>query len=365
MLPVVSKPNRNTSVGNGYSLGSSTLYETGRTKQKAPYNIPTGYKRLQGSVDEYLVVGRPAGSKSDILAFTDHTADQYGVWANNSAYEKFRDAVQSDAMAYVNIHERDQTINSALKRFSQLYLFTLALLRRSPRQAAQALGVNPSRVPKGVWRRTKLGAKGLGSTWLEWHFGWDPLIKDIATTVNILNQAPIYHAVRVKGRRIQNTEVSVMKSAYNDTYLTREISVRTTCGAFIQTSSYNRSVATQLGLTNPLAIAWELVPYSFVVDWFANVGTYLQSFTDFDGLSVTKPFTSTVAHERVTYVMVSRNFVNGKLVEVGRCYQKASAFQVARVASLPAVKLGFRPPRRIGGVRGFTAIALLLNLMRK
>lgn len=365
MLPVVSKPDLIYSVGNGYSLGSYYHVERGRTKQKAPFNIPTSYKKLLGVVDKYLVIGQPAGVKSDILAFTDHTVDHYGSWANNSAYEKIRDAVQSDAMAYVNYHERQQTINSALRRYSQLYLFTLALLRRSPRQAARALGVNPARVPKGVWRRTRSGAKGLGSTWLEWHFGWDPLIKDIATTVNILNQAPIYHAVRVKGRRISNTEVSVKKSTYNDTYLTRQISVRTTCGAFIQTSSYNRSVATQLGLTNPLAIAWELVPYSFVVDWFANVGTYLQSFTDFDGLSITKPYTSTVAHEVVSYSMVSRNFVNGKFIEVGRVHQSARAFQVTRTTSLPTVKLGFRPPRRLGEVRGFTAIALLLNLMRK
>jgi hypothetical protein len=32
-----------------------------------------------------------------------------------------------------------------------------------------------------------------------------------------------------------------------------------------------------LGLTNPLAIAWELVPFSFVLDWLVPVGTWLQS----------------------------------------------------------------------------------------
>jgi hypothetical protein len=29
---------------------------------------------------------------------------------------------------------------------------------------------------------------------------------------------------------------------------------------------------------NPLAIAWELVPFSFVVDWFVGVGSYLDSW---------------------------------------------------------------------------------------
>jgi len=32
-----------------------------------------------------------------------------------------------------------------------------------------------------------------------------------------------------------------------------------------------------LGITNPLLIGWELVPFSFVVDWFLPVGNWLES----------------------------------------------------------------------------------------
>jgi hypothetical protein len=32
-----------------------------------------------------------------------------------------------------------------------------------------------------------------------------------------------------------------------------------------------------LGLTDPLSVAWELIPYSFVVDWFVPIGTYLDN----------------------------------------------------------------------------------------
>jgi hypothetical protein len=31
-----------------------------------------------------------------------------------------------------------------------------------------------------------------------------------------------------------------------------------------------------LGIFNPLLIGWELVPFSFVVDWFIPVGSYLE-----------------------------------------------------------------------------------------
>jgi hypothetical protein len=34
-----------------------------------------------------------------------------------------------------------------------------------------------------------------------------------------------------------------------------------------------------LGLINPLEIVWELLPYSFVVDWFLPIGNWLSSMT--------------------------------------------------------------------------------------
>jgi hypothetical protein len=33
----------------------------------------------------------------------------------------------------------------------------------------------------------------------------------------------------------------------------------------------------QLGMANPLSLAWELLPYSFVVDWFLPIGQFLSS----------------------------------------------------------------------------------------
>jgi hypothetical protein len=34
-----------------------------------------------------------------------------------------------------------------------------------------------------------------------------------------------------------------------------------------------------LGFTNPLVVAWEVVPWSFVVDWFIPVGRYLEQLS--------------------------------------------------------------------------------------
>ena len=38
------------------------------------------------------------------------------------------------------------------------------------------------------------------------------------------------------------------------------------------------AAAGALGLTNPLQLAWELLPFSFVADWFVPIGAYLSAW---------------------------------------------------------------------------------------
>ena len=40
----------------------------------------------------------------------------------------------------------------------------------------------------------------------------------------------------------------------------------------------------QLGIDNPLEVVWELIPLSFVADWFIPVGEFLRSLTATNGL---------------------------------------------------------------------------------
>jgi len=45
------------------------------------------------------------------------------------------------------------------------------------------------------------------------------------------------------------------------------------------------------GLTNPAGVIWELVPYSFVLDWFVHVGNYLQNQSALAGLNIVDGYT--------------------------------------------------------------------------
>jgi hypothetical protein len=47
---------------------------------------------------------------------------------------------------------------------------------------------------------------------------------------------------------------------------------------YLQYEMYEEmSVARQLGMLDPASVVWEIVPYSFVVDWFVPFGTYLSN----------------------------------------------------------------------------------------
>jgi hypothetical protein len=41
----------------------------------------------------------------------------------------------------------------------------------------------------------------------------------------------------------------------------------------------------QLGLTSPISLGWELIPFSFVIDWFLPIGAALNAASAFDGLT--------------------------------------------------------------------------------
>lgn len=41
----------------------------------------------------------------------------------------------------------------------------------------------------------------------------------------------------------------------------------------------------QLGIVNPATVVWELIPYSFVLDWFVNIGDYIGGLSAFSGLT--------------------------------------------------------------------------------
>jgi hypothetical protein len=62
--------------------------------------------------------------------------------------------------------------------------------------------------------------------------------------------------------------------------------------------------AAQLGLTNPVSLAWELLPFSFVVDWAWPLGDYFSNLDALYGWEIRGYSQSNLTRARWTYTGV-------------------------------------------------------------
>lgn len=130
--------------------------------------------------------------------------------------------------------------------------------------------------------------KRLASAWLEFTFGWKPIVSDIYGAIELLSQE-FPSTVLVSGGSSDSTITiptdqwggrNTLKQRYYRSYRLR---------SQIVFSNPNLALASSLGITNPLAVAWDIIPFSFVADWFFKVNTWLNSFDAMAGVSLVRP----------------------------------------------------------------------------
>jgi hypothetical protein len=201
-------------------------------------------------------------------------------------------------------------------------------------------------IPDRKWRGP---TKDLSGLWLEYHFGWAPLVDDIQNAVKVLGSNPPSQLVVGRGRHFvhRNDVRGNYQWSENSNY-----SVKARVQAFVTISNANLAQANQMGLLNPASVAWELVPFSFIVDWFIPIGKFLESWTDTLGFDLQQPFTT---------VLRELDNVNVYKQPSSPYISAASSVCMVRSAGFPLPKL-IRPPfKGLSVSRGASAIALIIQ----
>lgn len=367
-LPIIKLPTRYQS-NNLDGQGSYLVHAEG-TRQAKPYNKPAAYSvnrvytihaKLFGNTTTFGGMACASSYRGDYLVNPDGSMPCVSKeidWAVNSAREELIKQLNEEAMIAVNIAERQQSINMMTDRVMQIYRFTSKLRRGDIRGAAAELRVDPTPIrsrPKGNgrWRRSK----DYSNAWLEFHFGWEPLVKDIGACIDLLSQPIPGGTLTVKGWSQRFEKRFYYSWPDFEAYQVRELKgrVRGKAGAEFYVTDPNAYLANRLGLVNPVSVVWELVPYSFVVDWFANVGQFIGQFGELYGLTVRDPWygwTMVIGSCRYEYHYISSQRLHGIEVDSTALYSR-------RFLGVPSVKLGIRRARRLSVVRAATAIALL------
>ena len=149
------------------------------------------------------------------------------------------------------------------------------------------------------WTRGKV-AKRLTDAYLAYVYGVAPLVAD---TYGLIELAKEYGK---KPLLLNGTATAERYSSPSDQYVSNytyertesftnmvaRSRTRTTIWAKISDQHAGLRTLNQLGLTNPASLAWELVPYSFVVDWLLPIGPVLQAMTAPAGLDFVAGSTS-------------------------------------------------------------------------
>jgi len=153
-------------------------------------------------------------------------------------------------------------------------------------------------IPKKLGLSGGRGSPGFSGYWLEWQYGWRPLCSDIHTLMDSFQKRPP-EALLIRARRTIGGSRSYSASGnagsgygYRPINWDTKSKYSTTCSLTGRVSDKVLHGSNQLGLINPLSLAWELVPWSFVVDWSIPVGNFLSALTATAGLDFVDGYTS-------------------------------------------------------------------------
>lgn len=247
---------------------------------KTPSNVPLFYR------------GYSLPSPSTALRAFTSPVDLWNSLEEAQGYRGLRDAAvvkswsnidQSSMAALATLGEMPETlrwIGSILKRLVNLIRF----FRNPARKASDLLKLSGKRVPlKDV----------PFDVWLEWRYAIRPLIFEMKQALDAL-KAIIKKGSRQTARGY-TYDIGVTTSSQTvgnsgnivqytwDTKVRKRIEFRG--GVLYDLSESLNDLTTILGLDQPLEAAWELVPFSFILDWFFNIGTCLSSWSQGMGLS--------------------------------------------------------------------------------
>lgn len=324
--------------------------------QAKPYTLSLPFHLYEGRTTESLPLG-----------YTGYGASSYGVYpgsmpaamnvssVSNRCAAKLYGKLGESADLATTIAERRQAVEMIVKRAVQLRRGYQAVRKGNFKEAARVFGVTNS--PKRVSSK-----KQVSNNWLEFHFGWVPLIKDIFAAVEVMQGPSPKRTIRAAAHATAYVTTSggfPSMPPYGFTASKHWYMYSIRSGFTFQITNPDLFLANRLGLINPASVAWELVPFSFVVDWFIPVGAFLSSMTATVGLSVTDGWTSyRTFHQNHDIKLLN---VSGKLVP-------ASYFgwgvHADRIRGALSATPSLRPSAGFSPVRAFTAVTLLVQQMK-
>lgn len=214
-----------------------------------PFNVSYGYNKV------------PYSASYDLPLETNEVLKAQAALA---------DAVRGHSFnASVTIGEASQTADLIANTAKKVLTSARQLRRGNWQDATRTLLGSGGKPHKG--RPKSLNQTDLANFWIELQYGWLPLLSEIEEAQKALL------ALRQKQSVIYRVRASTRTPFLSNPQLDQGMRTVT---VGIKAKFYDVLTAAQsTGIHNPLNVLWELTPWSFVVDWFVPIGTWLDNLS--------------------------------------------------------------------------------------
>lgn len=221
--------------------------------------------------------------------------------------------------------------------------------------------------------------KYMAREWLTWRYGWLQLYRDLYNTLQALKKNEASGLLRAFGsHRIEREtqENFVTESGFSSVvglnwYRVRRHTVYVRSGIYYEGSLKTNSY---LGVT-PEAVVdayWELIPYSFVIDWALGVQSYIKGLIRHLSVPIKGSFT-TYTHVKSCVVSSGGAYLRPGQADLGWSISKDASGTSSWITRQKTRNPGISPPqlriqfpfRDLADIRILDSLALLINLANK
>jgi hypothetical protein len=273
----------------------------------------------------------------------------------NKALSKLIEKVKGHSFNLgVELGQLGQTVDLLAGNLRKLGRAALKLRRGDFASAARELGARP--------RTSKLKSKDVSGRWLELQYGWAPLVSssyDAAKAFEAISNGP--RKASVVSRVRENVEYELSQSP-------SQFSAKAKMQVLYQLKYElveEMGVARQLGLEDPLSVAWELLPWSFVIDWFIPIGSYLSNLNQVPALTgrLLETKTTKVPMQNIPFVWKDYEYwgPNWGIEVVGTPSARTNYVYVGRFPTTASAVLAL-PKFSIGGVNSTKRLLNAISL---
>lgn len=202
---------------------------------------------------------------------------------------KFHDEVAGIRVNLLDLYRTRVEAANMVKKNALKLVHAYKLLKKGKfRQFCRTLGISA--------KRPKSRQDNIPSLWLEYSYGWAPLLSDVFTMLDRTFEVPGAFIRKVYRKTVDYS--SINNTTFDKCSISGTVSCRGVATAWVSVDVPAIQAISQYGITNPIAVAWEAVPFSFVVDWFAPIGDFINSLGATAGLSFSQyNITSTVTSD--------------------------------------------------------------------